>query len=207
MFDRFTDRARKVMGYSRQAAERLSHDYIGTEHMLLGLVSEGSGVAANVLANLDVDLDKVRAEVEKIVERGPDKHHHGQFAFIDEAKRSLDHALAEARDLGHKYVGTEHILLGLLRVEDSVAAKVLVSLGLDLEAVRQEVMELLGATKAPSDPGVGLFATEPTLAPRVIRALHYAVEEARGTGARFTDVTHLRAGLNRAEQESDEKSG
>ncbi|MHC5058784.1 MAG: ATP-dependent Clp protease ATP-binding subunit, partial [Planctomycetota bacterium] len=145
MFDRFTDRARKVMGYARQEAERFNHDYIGTEHILLGLVKEGSGVAANVLENLDVDLEKVRTEVEKRVKHGPDTHTMGQLPFNQEAKRSLDYALEEARSLSHKYVGTEHILLGLLREEEGRAAEVLTALGLKLEAVRREVMELLGA--------------------------------------------------------------
>ena len=101
MFDRFTDRARKVMGYARQEADRLRHDYIGTEHMLLGLVMEGSGVAANVLENLDIDLEKVRTEVEKRVKPGPDTHTMGQLPFNQEARRSLDYALEEARNLSH----------------------------------------------------------------------------------------------------------
>jgi ATP-dependent Clp protease ATP-binding subunit ClpC len=145
VFDRFTDRARKVMGYARQEAERFNHDYIGTEHILLGLVKEGSGVAANVLENLDVDLEKVRTEVEKRVKHGPDTHTMGQLPFNQEAKRSLDYSLEEARSLSHKYVGTEHILLGLLREEEGRAAEVLTGLGLKLEGVRREVMELLGA--------------------------------------------------------------
>ena len=153
MFDRFTDRARKVMGYSRQEAERLSHWYIGTEHMLLGLVREGSGVAANVLENFDVDLDKVRAEIEKRVEPGSDAYTTGQLPFNEEAKRSLDYALDEARSLCHKYVGTEHILIGLLLEEEGHAADVLAALGLKLEAVRREVMELLGAEGRTSETG------------------------------------------------------
>jgi ATP-dependent Clp protease ATP-binding subunit ClpA len=207
MFDRFTDRARKVMGYARQEAERLNHDYIGTEHILLGLVKEGSGVAANVLENLEVDLDKVRAEVERSAAKGPDGLVQDQLPFNNEAKRALDGSLEATRRLHYKYVGTEHILLGLLGVEDCVAAQVLVSLGLSLEVARQEVVELLGGRGGPLLPGVGLFASEPTLAPRVIRAIHYAVEAARKAGAPLTDIEHVRAGLDRAEMESGEKSG
>jgi len=155
MFDKFTDRARKVMGYARQEAERFNHDYIGTEHVLLGLVKEGSGVAANVLENLDIDLEKLRAEVEKRVKQGPDTGTMGQLPFTQRAKKVLDYAIEEARHLKHKYVGTEHILLGLLREEDGTAAEVLMGLGARLDEVRREVMELLGAETEPGAPPAG----------------------------------------------------
>ena len=145
MFDRFTDRARKVMSFARQEAERFNHDYIGTEHVLLGLVKEGSGVAANVLENLDVDLEKVRLEVEKLVKPAPDVVTMGQLPFTPRAKKVLEFAIDEARALDHNYVGTEHLLLGLLREQEGLAAQVLVNLGLKLEDVRNEVMEFLGA--------------------------------------------------------------
>jgi len=145
MFDRFTDRARKVMGYARLEAERFNHDYIGTEHILLGLIKEGSGVAANVLENLDVDLEKVRAEIEKRVKHGPDTGTMGHLPFSPRARKVIDYAVEEAKSLGHKYVGTEHLLLGLLREEEGKAAEVLTSLGVKLDDVRREVMELLGA--------------------------------------------------------------
>jgi ATP-dependent Clp protease ATP-binding subunit ClpC len=145
MFDRFTDRARRVMGLARQEAQRFNHEYIGTEHILLGLIQEGSGVAANVLRNLDIDLDKIRREVEKIVQSGPSMVTMGQLPFTPRAKKVLELAVEEASNLGHNYIGTEHLLLGLIRENEGVAAQVLLNLGLKLEDVREEVLELLGA--------------------------------------------------------------
>lgn len=167
MFDRFTDRARKIMGFARQEADRLGHDYIGSEHILLGLVKEGSGVAANVLENLDVDLEKVRTEVESEVKRGPGSPK-GQVPFSPRAKKVLEYAMEEARGLDHNYVGSEHLLLGLLRDEEGVACRVLKSLGVIVEDVRQEVMELLGVeSERPDDPqpSYGLKIPEPRRRP------------------------------------------
>ncbi|HEY7515471.1 MAG TPA: Clp protease N-terminal domain-containing protein, partial [Vicinamibacteria bacterium] len=115
MFDRFTDRARKVVGWSRQEAQRFQHDYIGTEHILLGLIREGGGVAADVLRNLSVDPLRVREEVEKRMKAGTASVTMGQLPFTPRAKRVLELSLEEARDLGHNYIGTEHLLLGLIR--------------------------------------------------------------------------------------------
>src|SRR5512133_740229 len=145
MFERFTDRARKVMALANQEAQRFNHEYIGTEHILLGLVKEGSGVGANVLKNLDVDLRKVRLEVEKLVKSGPDMVTMGKLPQTPRAKKVIEYAIEEARNLNHNYVGTEHLLLGLLREHDGVAAQVLTNLGLRLEEVREEVLNLLGA--------------------------------------------------------------
>ncbi len=145
MFERFTDRARKVMALANQEAQRFNHEYIGTEHILLGLVKEGSGVGANVLKNLDVDLRKVRLEVEKLVKSGPDMVTMGKLPQTPRAKKVIEYAIEEARSLNHNYVGTEHLLLGLLRENDGVAAQVLMNLGLKLEDVREEVLNLLGA--------------------------------------------------------------
>ena len=152
MFDRFTDRARKVMGLARQEAQRLNHEYIGTEHILLGLVQEGSGVAANVLKNLDIDLKKIRQEVEKIVKTGPSMVTMGQLPFTPRAKKVLELALEEASNLGHNYIGTEHILLGLIKEQDGKAAKVLQNLGVKLDTVREEVLDFLGA-ELPANEG------------------------------------------------------
>src|SRR4051812_45581420 len=148
MYERFTDRARKVMQLANQEAQRFNHEYIGTEHILLGLVKEGSGVAANVLKNLDIDLRKIRLEVEKIVQHGPGGEQvvMGRLPHTPRAKKVIDYAVDEARNLNHNYVGTEHLLLGLLREQEGVAAQVLMNLGLKLEDVRQEVMNLLGGT-------------------------------------------------------------
>ncbi len=165
MFERFTDRARKVMALANQEAQRFNHEYIGTEHILLGLVKEGSGVGANVLKNLDVDLRKVRLEVEKLVKPGPEVVTMGKLPQTPRAKKVIEYAIEEARNLNHNYVGTEHLLLGLLREHDGVAAQVLMNLGLKLEQVREEVLNLLGAgteseesTSSPSagkDPAAG----------------------------------------------------
>src|SRR2546426_383731 len=144
MYERFTDRARKVMQLANQEAQRFNHEYIGTEHILLGLVKEGSGVAANVLKNLDIDLRKIRLEVEKIVQAGPDMVTMGKLPQTPRAKKVIEYSIEEARNLNHNYVGTEHLLLGLLREQEGVAAQVLMNLGLKLEDVREEVLNLLG---------------------------------------------------------------
>src|SRR6187399_1203991 len=144
MFERFTDRARKVMALANQEAQRFNHEYIGTEHILLGLIKEGSGVGANVLKYLDVDLRKVRLEVEKLVKAGPEMVTMGKLPQTPRAKKVVEYSIEEARNLNHNYVGTEHLLLGLLREQEGVAAQVLMNMGLRLDDVRQEVMNLLG---------------------------------------------------------------
>ncbi len=162
MFERFTDRARKVMALANQEAQRFNHEYIGTEHILLGLVKEGSGVGANVLKNLEVDLRKVRLEVEKLVKRGPDMVTMGKLPQTPRAKKVIEYAIEEARSLNHNYVGTEHLLLGLPREQDGVAAQVLMNLGLKLEDVREEVLNLLGAgIEAEEAPTGGPVGGEP----------------------------------------------
>ena len=151
MFERLTDRARKVMALANQEAQRFNHEYIGTEHILLGLVKEGSGVGANVLKHLDIDLRKVRLEVEKLVKSGPEMVTMGKLPQTPRAKKVIEYAIEEARNLNHNYVGTEHLLLGLLREHDGVAAQVLMNLGLKLEEVREEVLSLLGAGPEPEE--------------------------------------------------------
>src|SRR3954447_14935768 len=153
MYERFTDRARKVMQLANQEAQRFNHEYIGTEHILLGLVKEGSGVAANVLKNLDIDLRKIRLEVEKIVQSGPDMVTMGKLPQTPRAKKVIEYSIEEARNLNHNYVGTEHLLLGLLREQEGVAAQVLMNLGLKLEDVREEVLNLLGHNMATEESG------------------------------------------------------
>jgi len=132
------------MQLANQEAQRFNHEYIGTEHVLLGLIKEGSGVAANVLKNLDIDLRKIRLEVEKLVQSGPDMVTMGKLPQTPRAKKVIEYSMEEARNLNHNYVGTEHILLGLLREQEGVAAQVLMNLGLKLEEVREEVLNLLG---------------------------------------------------------------
>ena len=155
MYERFTDRARKVMQLANQEAQRFNHEYIGTEHILLGLVKEGSGVAANVLKNLEIDLRKIRLEVEKIVQTGPDMVTMGKLPQTPRAKKVIEYSIEEARNLNHNYVGTEHLLLGLLREQEGVAAQVLMNLGLKLEDVREEVLNLLGHNMATEESGGG----------------------------------------------------
>jgi ATP-dependent Clp protease ATP-binding subunit ClpA len=145
MFERFTDRARKVMALANQEAQRFNHEYIGTEHILLGLLKEGSGVGAAVLKNLGLELGKVRHEVEQLVKHGSEMFIVGKLPQTPRAKRVIEYAIEESRNLNHNYVGTEHLLLGLLREQDGVAAQVLMNLGLRLEDVRKEALNLLGA--------------------------------------------------------------
>jgi ATP-dependent Clp protease ATP-binding subunit ClpC len=157
MYERFTDRARKVMQLANQEAQRFNHEYIGTEHILLGLVKEGSGVAANVLKNLDIDLRKIRLEVEKIVQTGSGSEMvtMGKLPHTPRAKKVIEYSIEEARNLNHNYVGTEHLLLGLLREQEGVAAQVLMNLGLKLEDVREEVLNLLGHNMETGESGGG----------------------------------------------------
>jgi ATP-dependent Clp protease ATP-binding subunit ClpC len=159
VYERFTDRSRKVMQLADQEARRFNHEYVGTEHILLGLVKEGSGVAANVLKNLDVDLRMIRLEVEKIVQNGPndDQVVKGRLPHTPYAAKVIDYAVEEARRLGHNYVGTEHLLLGLLREQEGVAAQVLMNLGLKIGDVREEVLNLLGHPTTDS----GAMSDEP----------------------------------------------
>jgi ribose 5-phosphate isomerase len=144
MFERFTDRSRKAMALANQEAQRFNHAFIGTEHILLGLVKEGSGVGATVLKNLGIDLRSVRLEVEKIVKLGPDMVATAKLPQTPRAKKVVEYAILEARSFNHSYIGTEHMLLGLLREHDGVAAQILINLGLTLQEVRSQVLIVLG---------------------------------------------------------------
>jgi ATP-dependent Clp protease ATP-binding subunit ClpC len=152
----FTDRVRKVLAMAREEAIRLQHDYVGTEHILLGLIREGEGVAAAVLTNLNVDLDQIHERVEESVRKGKATIALGELPYTSRAKKVLEFAMAEARDFNHSYVGTEHLLLGLLREEKGIAAQVLNSLGVTLEEARAETLKVLGSDVTPSEPaGIG----------------------------------------------------
>lgn len=145
MYERFTDRARRVYQLANQEAQRFNHDFIGTEHILLGLLKEGSGVASNVLKNLGMELGTIRREVEKIVQAGQDIVTMGKLPQTPCAKKVAEYAIEEAKNLNHNYVGTEHVLLGLLHEQEkSVALRVFKNLGIKLEDVREETMNLLG---------------------------------------------------------------
>jgi ATP-dependent Clp protease ATP-binding subunit ClpA len=197
MYERFTDRARKVMQLANQEARRFRHEYIGTEHILLGLAEEGSGVAAHVLKNLDLDLRKLRAEVEKIMQSGPDPVTCGKLPQTPRAKKVVEYAIEEARNLNHNYVGTEHLLLGLLREECGVAAVVLTNLGLKLEQVRAEILNLLGHALDRREQDLtrkGSAICERATC-RARRALRLANREARRLRQDYLGTEHLLLGL------------
>src|SRR5690554_4304000 len=151
----FTDRVRKVLAMAREEAIRLQHDYVGTEHILLGLIREGEGMAAAVLMNLNVDLEQIHERIEESVRKGKATIALGELPYTSRAKKVLEYAMAEARELNHSYVGTEHLLLGLLREEKGIAAQVLNSLGVSLEDARAETLKMLGSDVNPSQPTGG----------------------------------------------------
>ncbi len=154
MFELFTDRARRVVVLAQEEARLLDHNYIGTEHILLGLVHEGDGVAAKVLEGLGIELEAVRQQVEDMIGRGAQAPA-GHIPFTPRAKKVLELSLRESKQLGHSYIGTEHILLGLVREGEGVAAQVLVKLGADLSRVRRQVIQVLrGAPSAVADDPV-----------------------------------------------------
>ena len=142
MFYKFSGQARKVMALANMEAQRLNHEFIGTEHMLLGVINEGSGSGANALKSLGIDLEKLQAEVKKILEPGPDVVEAGRLPQTPHSKQVIEWAIEEANSFKHKYVGTGHMLLGLLRANDSATAKLLINKGLKLEDVRKEVLRL-----------------------------------------------------------------
>jgi ATP-dependent Clp protease ATP-binding subunit ClpA len=188
-FDKFTERARKVLSLAQEEAQRFQHNYIGTEHLLLGLVREGEGVAARVLTNLGIELDRVRSAVEFIIGRG-DRIVLGEIGLTPRAKKVIELAVDEARRLGHHYIGTEHILLALVREGEGIAAGVLQSLGVNLEKVRTETIRTLSgigtttastAETASDAPPVRHFPTYEgyMLTEHAGSVLSYAREEAK----------------------------
>ena len=197
MFERFTDRARRVVVLAQEEARLLNHNYIGTEHILLGLIHEGEGVAAKALESLGISLEAVRAQVEEIIGQGQSAPT-GHIPFTPRAKKVLELSLREALQLGHNYIGTEHILLGLIREGEGVAAQVLVKLGADLSRVRQQVIQVLSgaagvevgaARRVVREPrptvvgGPGLFGErEP---PELVRVVPLAREAVSRSGYRL----------------------
>lgn len=150
-FDKFTDRARKVLSLAQDEAQRFGHNYIGTEHLLLGLIAEGEGLAARVLEDMDVELAKVRTAVEFVIGRG-DRPIVGEIGLTPRAKRTIELAIDEARRLGHNYLGTEHLLLGLIREGEGIAAGVLESLGCNLAKVRETTIKVISSPPRPTEP-------------------------------------------------------
>ena len=191
MFERFTDRARRVVPLAQAEAKRLDHNYIGTEHLLLGLIREGEGLAAKAMESLGISLDAVRQQVEEIIGRGQQAPS-GHMPFTPRAKKVLELSLREALQLGHDYIGTEHILLGLIREGDGVAAQVLIRLGADLNRVRQQVVVLVHQSKKPRL--AGRPAEEGAPLPEVQARLDAvedwlaAVEQRVGTGPDTSDL-------------------
>src|SRR5919201_1296441 len=173
MFERFTDRARRVVVLAQEEARLLNHNYIGTEHILLGLIHEGEGVAAKALESLGISLEAVRSQVEEIIGQGGSSPS-GHIPFTPRAKKVLELSLREALQLGHNYIGTEHILLGLIREGEGVAAQVLVKLGADLSRVRQQVIQVLSRRTKNNpvligEPGVGKTAIVEGLAQDIVK--------------------------------------
>jgi ATP-dependent Clp protease ATP-binding subunit ClpC len=160
VFERFTDEARRVVVLAQDEARMLNHNYIGTEHILLGLIHEGEGVAAKALYSLSIDLDAVRQQVEEIIGQGTPAPT-GHIPFTPRAKKVLELSLREALQLGHNYIGTEHILLGLIREGEGVAAQVLQKLGADLNRVRQTVVQLLSGYAGGAEVSVSAAVGEP----------------------------------------------
>ena len=154
MFERFTDRSRRVVVLAQEEARMLNHNYIGTEHLLLGLIHEGEGVAARALESLGISLEAVRHQVEEVIGHGEELPS-GHIPFTARAKKVLELSLREAMQLGHNYIGTEHILLGLLREGEGVAAQVLVKLGADRNRVRRQVIQLLHGHAPEAMTGLG----------------------------------------------------
>ena len=169
MFERFTDRARRVVVLAQEEARLLNHNYIGTEHLLLGLIHEGEGLAAKALESLGVTLDQVRSQVEDMIGVGTATPQ-GHIPFTPRAKKVLELSLREALQLGHNYIGTEHILLGLLREGEGVAAQVLMKIGLDMQKVRQTVLQLMQGYQGQQGEGKAVRRSAERIArPRPVR--------------------------------------
>jgi ATP-dependent Clp protease ATP-binding subunit ClpC len=220
VFERFTDRARRVVVLAQEEARMLDHNYIGTEHILLGLIHEGEGVAAQVLESLNVSLEVVRIQVEEIIGQGKVTPS-GHIPFTPRAKKVLELSLREALQLHHNYIGTEHILLGLVREGEGVAAQVLQKLGADLNRVRQQVIQLLsGYTggKGEGQPGERALSGSMTFESgerrsaditaalarhwtRLVRIQELAEEEAAALGADGSDPECLWLGSVRYDME------
>jgi ATP-dependent Clp protease ATP-binding subunit ClpC len=176
MFERFTDEARRIVVLAQEEARRLDHDYIGTEHILLGLIREGDGIAARAMGFFEISLDAARQQVEALIGRGQQAPS-GHIPFTPRAKKVLELSLRESLQLGYSYIGTEHILLGLIREGDGVAAQVLVRLGGDLNRVRHEVIRLLPA-HPDEEPGLGVKARLEVVEQR-LTAMEQQVERLR----------------------------
>jgi ATP-dependent Clp protease ATP-binding subunit ClpA len=204
MFERFTDRARRVVVLAQEEARLLNHDYIGTEHILLGLVHEGTGVAARALTALGITEEAVRQRVEEAVGRGKQPAQTGHIPFTPRAKKSLELSLREALQLGHTYIGTEHILLGVIREDESPGAQVLTGLGADLSTVRQKVIELLHGAKDEPRGGRRQPLTQVLGRLDALEARLAALEHRVGTGPDVRDLDEEIAQIRRDKESAIE---
>jgi ATP-dependent Clp protease ATP-binding subunit ClpA len=195
MFERFTDRARRVVVLAQEEARMLNHSYIGTEHLLLGLISEGEGVGAKALESLGVELVKARGAIEGIIGKGGGAVPEGHIPFTPRAKHVLEFALRESLQLGHNYIGTEHVLLGLLREEEGVGAQVLARAGVTIDEVRMKVIQLLQGHGTVGPPRQRLVDAAMERFDRFSPGLRAAIEAAAGhaTGAAAIGTHHLLA--------------
>src|SRR5215467_3767565 len=194
-FDKFTERARRVLSLAQEEAQRFQHNYIGTEHLLLGLVREGDGVAARVLNNLGVELHEVRRAVEFIIGRG-DRIVLGEIGLTPRAKKVIELAVDEARRLNHHYIGTEHLLLGLVREGEGIAAGVLESLGVNLERARIRTIQALSQSGSVEMAGIAI-SSAPTDTEGIKKVLSLAEEEAHIFQHNYLGTEHLLLGLMR----------
>jgi len=197
MFERFTDRARRVVVLAQEEARMLNHNYIGTEHILLGLIHEGEGVAAKALESLGISLEAVRQQVEEIIGQGQQAPS-GHIPFTPRAKKVLELSQREALQLGHDYIGTEHILLGLVREGDGVAAQVLVHLGADLNRVRQQVILLIGGKQPERGrrvPREGALVAEVQARLAAVEGRLAALEQRVGAGPDTSDLDEQIEGI------------
>ena len=192
----FTERVRKVLRFAREEAERLHHGYVGTEHILLGLIREGEGVSATVLENLGGDVDAMRATIQEVVKPGKTEEVGPDLPYTSRAKKVLELAMTEARELNHSYVGTEHLLLGLLREKKGIAAQVLVDGGITLEKARLETLRLLG-TEPPKGRVLarmmGSLGSPPVIAvpPEAMASMRETIESVRMLNERAVHVLEL----------------
>jgi ATP-dependent Clp protease ATP-binding subunit ClpA len=186
----FTERVRKVLAMAREESARLHHEYVGTEHLLLGLTREGEGVAATILQNLDVDLDDIQDKLEETVKKGRSSHTGPDLPYTSRAKKVLELAMDEAREVNHSYVGTEHLLLGLLREQKGIAAQVLVDAGVTIETAREEMLRILGTDRPTGSARPQAEKLKPTVTrrpggplPRFMERLRKVIADAHTVAA------------------------
>jgi len=203
----FTERVRKVLAMAREESARLNHEYVGTEHILLGLLREGEGVAATILQNLSVDADELERVINEVVKKGTPTHRGPDLPYTSRAKKVLELAMAEAREVNHSYVGTEHLLLGLLREEKGIAAQVLVDACVTKESARDEMLRILGTETQQGERWPRVESLRPTVVrrlrptehplPRFMERLRYVIADAHRVAAerQVTEVTPVHLAL------------